>query len=147
MSLKIKTSLVLAITSIVLSASSMADDNEYLPPTTITEQDRDQALYAFNHHHKLPGLPDLRKPVFIRKGSLVCDSPGALVNPVRYATIMIGACAVIQSKKKVLVLAPKDAGQYIEDYLFRYIAVTWGSEEMSNANSYIAWTPISALRN
>jgi hypothetical protein len=105
------------------------------------------ALYDLQNHLPLPGLPSLKKPVFLAKGATVCSSAGALGNPNRDITLAIKACTIIPRTVRVSVLNPDDAKEYITDHYFGIISVVWHSDEISDATVHVGWTYISELTN
>jgi|SRR5579859_1033916 len=107
----------------------------------------ESALQDFNVKHPLPGLPSLRKAVFLTKGSVVCSSPGAFANPNRDLVLLTGACLITPRDIKVSVLPPTGAEEYIRDHYFHMVAITWQSDEVSNGTVRVGWTQISRLRN
>jgi len=107
----------------------------------------DSALKDLASHRSLPGLPSLDKPVFVVKGSTVCLSDDALINPNANLTIFAGACAVVGHDKRVSVISPTDSRAYITDHYWQIVAITFRSGAVSDANVYTAWVKISALRN
>jgi hypothetical protein len=57
----------------------------------------ESALQDLRGARPLPGLPSLKKPVLVMKDSVVCTSPGALVNPNRDLALLTGACSLIST--------------------------------------------------
>jgi hypothetical protein len=117
------------------------------PPPAQTNLKMDAALRDLAAHRTLPGLPDLKKPVFVTSGSLICKSPGALANPNTQALLMTGSCVVFDHKIRVSVFSPRDRQEYLNDHLFNMVLVGWRSDEISSANVFTGWVQINRLGN
>lgn len=107
----------------------------------------DVAMQDLNAGLGLPGLPNLKVPVYVAKNTLICSSLGTLSNPNVDVLLVTGACALLDHRMRVSVLVPADAQTYIESYVFGAIAVEWRAEEMSNATVRRGWLRTSALQN
>ncbi len=107
----------------------------------------ERALRDWQAKRPLPGMPNLRKPVFLVKGSLVCDSAGSLINPNKKELLFLGVCAPAPRDIRVSVIPPTDAQEYLRDHYHQIVSVVWHSDEMSNASTYKGWVLISGLRN
>jgi hypothetical protein len=105
------------------------------------------AVRDWSAHRGLPGLPSLQKPVFVIKGSPLCSSGGALLNPNRAAVIWTGACALATRDMRVSVLVPTDMRTYLEDHYSQIVEVSWRSANISDGNVYRGWTFIASLKN
>jgi hypothetical protein len=107
----------------------------------------ESALQDLKDRHPLPGLPSLKKAVFLMKDSIVCSSPGAIVNPNRDLVLLMGACALAPRDIRVSVLPPADTDEYLSDHYHKIVAITWRSNEISNGTVHTGWTQMSRLRN
>lgn len=107
----------------------------------------DQALQDFAAGKPLPGMPNLKKPVFLVAGAIVCESPGALANPNKDVLVTIGACALTESRHRVSVLPPRTQPQYLDSYVFKMVQVVWRSADISDATAHSGWTNILNVQN
>jgi hypothetical protein len=107
----------------------------------------DEAMRDFNAHKALPGLPNLKKPVFIVRKALVCSSLNALGNPNVGLLVATGACASVNRRVRVSVLLPVDAEDYVNSHVFGAIQIAWRSANRSVGNVYTGWVRIDQLTN
>ena len=112
-----------------------------------SREDIDQALRDFAAGKPLPNMPDLKKPVFLAEGVIVCESPGALANPNKDILIAIRACALIERRQRVSVVPPRTQQQYLDGYVFRVVRVVWRADDVSDATAHAGWTSISNAQN
>lgn len=117
-----------------------------IPPRP-TDPRLDSAMRDLYAHKSLPGLPSMKKPVYVTARSLICSSAGALSNPNKDVLIVAKACIVVGHPMKVSLLPPIDQQQYIDDHYWQMIAITWHSGDVSDGNTYSGWVKISDLRN
>lgn len=111
----------------------------------------------------IPGLADLKKPLFVTKGSYVCDSLESLaaINQAIYNTahninnqgfnqglvntlLELRMCVSVPEDVFVVAIPPADQGDYLQEVMMRYTVVMW---ENSNGTSYSGYVSIARLRN
>jgi hypothetical protein len=115
------------------------------PQTSISVHD---LVAKFNAGQPVPGLPDLRGPVFVEGNAVVCQSPGALRNPNRDITLTTGACRSLNGARvRVFVHEPRTAQSYIEAYTFRSIYISGAPRSMSSADWLGGWVNLNDLRS
>ena len=107
----------------------------------------DLALADYQASRPLPGLPDLKVPVYLNKGELACPSLKTLKNPNVYVLLVTRICIVSGRRLRVSVLPPVDARSYLNSHVAGGVRITWRAEELSNGNVNTGWVNISALRN
>lgn len=107
----------------------------------------DAALRDLKAGRSLPGLPDLKKLVYVTPNSLICRSPGALANPGTAGLLITGACIVFDRRIRVTVYPPRDSEEYIQNHLFNMVAVGWRSGDISDGNVFTGWVRIDGLEN
>lgn len=107
----------------------------------------DEAIRDLHSGKPLPGLPDLRKPVFLAQNSFVCTSQGALANPNKDILLLTKACVMTDKKMRVNVLSPRSQEGYINSHVSRVIEITWRSSAMSDATAYSGWVSMKNLSN
>jgi hypothetical protein len=107
--------------------------------------DINAAVADFNAQRPLPGLPSLKKPVYLTANSKVCDSPDSYANPNTAITVMVGACAIVPRKIQVMVYPPTDRENYVRGHVFGMVLVGLRSGEPSDGNMYRGWVSTSSL--
>lgn len=96
----------------------------------------------------LPGMPDLDRPVYVRAGSVICTSPGALRNPHPALTVMVGACAVIEAEGvRVMVYEPRDADSYVDAHFSQSVRVAIYPRRIAAADSIEGWVDLRSISN
>ena len=93
----------------------------------------------------LAGLPDLRAPVFLRRGALFCRSPGALKNPNVDITSAIGACKHVGMDVQVRVYEPDTLQEYVQASYTKAVRVLWGPTMASSASYESGWVNLTDL--
>jgi len=92
------------------------------------------------------GLPDLRYPIHIRPGAVVCRSEGMLGNPNRDITLFIGACRYAPSTPiRIRVYVPRTAEAYMSASVHQIAQVVWDVAEISAAGINSGWVRMSDL--
>ena len=129
------------IASFVFAVNSQAQDT---PPL---RTDTDMALRDFEQRKTLAGLPDLKKPVYIKPKILVCESASSLANPNVSGLLLTRVCAYSEKNIKVNVLVPQDAQTYMQNYLYSMIEVSWQTGEHSSRRTAYGWLYLNGLTN
>lgn len=129
------------IASFVCAVNSKAQNN---PPL---RTDTDVALRDFEQGKTLAGLPDLKKPVYIKPKVLVCESASSLANPNVPGLLLTRVCAYSEKRIKVNVLVPQDAQTYMQNYLYSMIEVSWPVGELSGRRMAYGWLHFHGLTN
>jgi hypothetical protein len=107
----------------------------------------DKAIEDLNAGRQLPGLPNLRVPVYLSRRSLICPSLNALGNPNIEMLLITRTCTTLDRQIRVSVLVPTDSQSYLNSHVFGSVRVAWRTEDMSNGNINSGWVNISALHN
>ena len=115
--------------------------------STRPKTDMDAALQDLAAHRRLPGLPDLKKPVFVIPQSLICESAAALANPNTQFLIWSGNCIVADRKIRVSVFPPRGSEEYLNAHVFKMVSIGFRSAEISNGNVFTGWVKINSLEN
>jgi hypothetical protein len=114
------------------------------PPIRTTT---DVALSDFKQGKPISGLPDIKKPIYIMPKVLVCGSAGALANPNIQVLLLTEACIFTKVKMRVNVRIPRDAQQYIQNYVYSTIQVSWDAGEVSSRSVESGWVYLDGLAN
>ena len=130
--------LALAAVALALSAAATA-----VPPPVPMEV----VLRDMRARKPYPLLPNLDRPVFIKRASLICVNAGGLRNPDVDLTLRVGQCVSNTRPLRVSVLPPEDDGGEIEARMFGYIAVVLRAKAASDASTMIAWVYMDDLTN
>lgn len=131
----------------VITDSLNRGAEEMRPKATKRASAIDKAIEDLNAGRPLPGLPDLKLPVYLNKGELACNSLGALKNPQVGQLLLTRSCIVSSSRVSVSVLPPVDPRSYLESHVAGSVRITWRAEELSNGNVNVGWVKISGIRN
>lgn len=127
-----------------LTAFVMLSQAQAAPPL---RTNANVALSDFQQGKPLEGLPDLKKPVYIKPNILVCESSGALANPNVPILLNIGACVYTEVKMRINVRVPRDAQSYMQNYMYSMIQVTWQTGELSSPGVSSGWLYLDGLTN
>jgi hypothetical protein len=107
----------------------------------------DVALSDFKQGKPIDGLPDIKRPVFIKPNTLICKNAGALANPNIPVLLNTGACISIRMKIKVNVHIPRDVQQYLQNYVYSMAQVSWQTGEASSRSVESGWVYLDGLAN
>ena len=107
----------------------------------------EDALRDFYAGKNLPGIPDLKQPVYLSRGSIICSSPSAQANPNKDVLVAIGECAVTEIRIRVNVRQPRHQEDYMNGHVYRVVEVVWRSAAQSDATIYSGWTATRNLEN
>lgn len=107
----------------------------------------DEAIRDLLSGKPLPGLPNLKKPVFLAQNSFICTSKGALANPNKDILLSTKACVLTDKKMRVSVLSPRGQEDYVDSHVSRVIEITWRSPAMSDATAYSGWVSMKSIGN
>jgi len=105
------------------------------------------AIHDWKAHEHLPFLPDLNRRIFIKKGSLVCNTGGELLNPHKAELFLLKECFLTPVSFAVQILEPTDEEEYVTDHMTGTVEVIWKSGKMSDGNVYGIWTFVKSLTN
>lgn len=109
--------------------------------------DTAKALQDWSAGKPLEGLPNLKKPVYLKGETLLCQSSGALMNPNVPVLLLTRACMVMPKRVRVLVYPPADAQSYMEGYMYQMVRVSLTTGDISNGNSTQGWVFLDSLTN
>ena len=107
----------------------------------------EDALTDFYAGNALPGIPDLKRPVYLSAGSIICSSPGAQANPNKDVLVAMRECAVTEIRIRVNVRQPRGQEDYMNGHVYRVVEVVWKSAAQSDATIYSGWTATRNLEN
>jgi hypothetical protein len=133
------TAIAAALVMIGMCSSSLAQ----LRPRA----DARNAVRDYMQGKPLPGLPDLKKPVYVKPGSWLCSTPGTLANPNKDVLVAMHACFVAPVAARVMVYPPSTDQRYVEAYVYQIIEVGVIPAQISNGRPQYGWTELSNLRN
>jgi len=105
------------------------------------------ALADFRQHKPLPGLPDLRQPVYLQATSLVCKSRNGLAIPDVRLALTTGTCTAAQERVRVSVLQPTAVREYIDSHFLRAVQVILVNRALSDATVRGGWVRTDDLSN
>ena len=130
--------LLIAAAALALSAHAAA-----LDPV----MSQDAAYRDMRAGRPYAGMPNLDKPVFIRRNSLICIKRAGLANPNIAVSLMLGQCIGNDEPLRVEVIRPNDQSLDMECRMFGYISVLLRAKAQSDASAMIAWVFIEDLTN
>ena len=107
----------------------------------------EDALRDFYAGKTLPGIPNLKTPVYLSAGSIICYSPAAQANPNKDVLVSMGECAVTEIRIRVSVRQPRGQEDYMNGHVYRVVEVVWKSAAQSDATVYSGWTATRNLEN
>jgi hypothetical protein len=107
----------------------------------------DVALSDFKQGKPIAGLPNLKRPVFIKPETLICKSADTLANPNVPVLLYTGACISTRMKIKVNVHIPRDVEQYLQNYMYSMVQVSWEAGEVSSRSVESGWVYLDGLVN
>lgn len=137
--------------TLALSISGQAqqsDTNSITPGAARQQMLLTLAIHDWKAGQHLPFMPDLHKPVHVKKGAWVCNTGGELLNPHKDVLVHLGEC--IQSPvaaKLIGVMEPPGEEEYVSDHMTGTVEVVWRGKEQSDANFYTAWVFVKDLSN
>jgi hypothetical protein len=108
------------------------------------------AIHDWKIGAHLPFMPDLNRPVYVKKGAWVCSTGGELINPHKDVLVHLGEC--LQSPKDVHIIGVMEPlgineEEYVADHMTGTVQIIYRSKEMSDANVYTAWVFVKSLSN
>ena len=104
----------------------------------------------------IPGLPDVKQPIFLKTGALVCRNEEALLGASNSPTddqrnrdnreyLRRTYCSITNHDIAVRVLIPRSYGDdYLRQSMFKYVEISW---QNSDGTFGSGWTGMSQLRN
>lgn len=117
----------------------------------VVEQDKliNLAIHDWQLKRSLPGLPDLKRPVYVKTGVIACNESEDLVNPHKAELFWLGQC--VQTGHNIVnirVIEPVTEREYITGHIFHIVEVIWWDEgKPSSGNIYTAWVHTDDLAN
>ena len=98
------------------------------------------------------GLPDVKQPIFLKTGALVCKNEEAIFGAYNSADTHRNIdglrklfCSTASHDIVVHVLIPRSYGEdYIRQSMFKYVEISW---QNSDGGYGSGWTKMSDLRN
>jgi hypothetical protein len=152
-----KFKIMLLTLTLALSCGAQSSDNsqrggrgEAITPPTPQQLLLARAVHDWKAGAHLPFMPNLNRPVHIRKGAWVCNSGGELLNPNKLALMWLHEC--LQSPKDVHIIGVMEPlgineEEYVADHMTGTVQIVYRSREQSDANVYTAWVFVKSLSN
>ena len=106
-----------------------------------------QAMAEMREGKPQAGMPDLRKPVYLRDDAYICVTLNTLAIPNTDVTVRTGHCIFVKQRRRVAVLRATTDQEEIERRMYQIGRVVIRSPDPSDATVIHAWTLMPNLSN
>jgi hypothetical protein len=137
------TMLILLLASLTLPAQQNDAQQQALNEQTA------QIMRNYQLGRPIPGLPDLNRPVHIKKGNMICSNAADLLNPDKATLLYLLQCVVSNNDVQVKIVRPRSARMYFVCYLYGLVEVQvpWAHQKSEADEIHSDWVLVTALSN